>query len=46
LFFFAILASIFGGVLRILGPAALILIGILIMLNAVNRRAKGGMPQE
>jgi hypothetical protein len=46
LFFFAIFASIFGGVLRILGPAALILIGILIMLNAVNRRAKGGMPQE
>jgi hypothetical protein len=47
LFLLVIFASAFGGtLLRILGPAALILIGILIVYNTISRRPKGHLPDE
>ncbi len=46
MFFLVIFATAFGGIMSILGPAMLILVGIIIMLNSVNRHAKSQMPND
>jgi hypothetical protein len=41
LVFFVIFASAFGGLIRLLGPAALILIGVFILMRGLQARAAG-----
>jgi hypothetical protein len=44
--FFIIFASIFGGAIRIVGPAALILAGVLLMLRGARRQPTEPFPPE
>ena len=46
LVFFVIFASAFGGLIRLIGPVALILIGILILMGGYRRRAEEDRPPE
>jgi hypothetical protein len=46
LVFFIIFASAFGGLIRILGPVALILIGILFLVRGARERVAEEIPEE
>jgi hypothetical protein len=46
LLFFVIFASAFGGLFRLLGPVALILMGILIIYGGAKQRATHKIPEE
>jgi len=46
LLFFIIFASAFGGLIRILGPVALILIGILFLVRGARERVVEEIPEE
>jgi hypothetical protein len=47
LFFLAVFGSIFGGVIRIIGPVALIAIGLIVMMHAVRgRQGAGRWPEK
>lgn len=45
LVFFVIFASVFGGLMRLLGPAAVILIGIVMIVRGLRQREAGNMPR-
>jgi len=45
-FFLLIFGSIFGGLIRLLGPVALILVGLLLIANEFKRRNSRQYPQE
>ena len=46
LVFFIIFASAFGGLIRLIGPMVLILVGILILISGARRRAEEDMPTQ